>query len=183
MFNLRRLRTDPAFRLIEDRAQLTTPQLELAQRDLFNPFVPSGSSMRFSHQPASYSLPNGYRELLVPNRGRVSKVLIHPTKQTTFDAHRALFQPTAPLPNSASTLITSTSSATAKVGVNKEFFRQLLAIFKILIPRMTSKEVFLISAHTSFLLLRTYLSLLVAKLDGRLVGDLVNWHHARASRR
>lgn len=64
-------------------------------------------------------------------------------------------------------------SATARVGVNKEFFRQLRAIFKIIIPRPHSKEVFLIVAHTSFLLLRTYLSLLVAQLDGKLVGDLV----------
>jgi len=60
-----------------------------------------------------------------------------------------------------------------KVGVNKEFFRQLRAILRIIVPRKRSKEVILILAHSSFLLLRTYLSLLVAKLDGKLVGDLV----------
>ncbi|ORY47182.1 ABC transporter transmembrane region 2-domain-containing protein [Leucosporidium creatinivorum] len=137
----------------KDRSQLTTPQMELAQRDLYKP------------------LPNGSRELLVPNRGRVSKVLIHPTKQSTFDLHRPHFRPP---PSSTSISNPTASTATAKVGVNKEFFRQLSAIAKIIIPRMTSKEVFLIAAHTSFLLLRTYLSLLVAKLDGRLVGDLVS---------
>lgn len=119
-------------------------------------------------------LPNGSRELLVPNRGRVSKVLVHPTKASTFTAHRPYFTP------SPST--TSSSNGTARVGVNKEFFRQLKAIAKIIVPRMTSKEVFLIAAHTSFLLLRTYLSLLVAKLDGRLVGDLVS-RFRRSSRR
>lgn len=32
----------------------------------------------------------------------------------------------------------------------------------------------MIAAHTGFLLLRTWLSLLVARLDGKLVGDLVS---------
>jgi ATP-binding cassette subfamily D (ALD) long-chain fatty acid import protein len=62
----------------------------------------------------------------------------------------------------------------ARVGVNKKFLHELSAIFRILIPRWHSKEVFLIGLHTSFLVLRTYLSLLVAKLDGKLVGDLVS---------
>jgi len=61
-----------------------------------------------------------------------------------------------------------------RVGVNAAFFRQLRAIFRILIPRSSSKEVVLFAMHTSFLLLRTYLSLLVAKLDGILVRDLVS---------
>lgn len=113
-------------------------------------------------------LPNGSRELLVPNNGRVAKVLIHPTKQSTFAAHRPLF--TSP-PKS--------STVTAKVGVNKEFFRQVGAIMRIIIPRLYGKEAFLIAAHTSFLLLRTYLSLLVAQLDGKLVGDLVSLNFRR----
>lgn len=113
--------------------------------------------------PLTASLANGSRELLVPNNGRVAKVRIHPTKQSTFEAHRPLFVAPAKLAPGAS----------GKVGVNKEFFRQLGAILRIIIPRSHSKEVFLVAAHTFFLLLRTYLSLLVAQLDGRLVGDLV----------
>ena len=61
-----------------------------------------------------------------------------------------------------------------RVGVNAAFFKQLRAIFRILIPRSSSKEVVLFAMHTSFLLLRTYLSLLVAKLDGIIVRDLVS---------
>ncbi|GAA5919481.1 hypothetical protein JCM1841_002224 [Sporobolomyces salmonicolor] len=136
-----------------DQQELTTPQIELAQRDLFNP------------------LPNGSRELLVPNRGRVSKVVIRPTKSSTFAAHRPLFRRSPPAMSSP---VPTAAATAAKVGVNKEFFRQLGAIFRIIIPRVTSKEVWLIGAHTSFLLLRTYLSLLVAQLDGKLVGDLVS---------
>lgn len=136
-----------------DRVHLTTPQIELAQRDLYR------------------QLPNGTRELLVPSRGRVAKVLIHPTKQSTFDAHRPHF---CPPPSSSKAPVGKGAAGTVKVGVNKEFFRQLSAILKIIVPRVTSKEVFLIGAHTSFLLLRTYLSLLVAQLDGKLVASLVS---------
>ncbi|KAK4052640.1 ATP-binding cassette long-chain fatty acid transporter pxa1 [Microbotryomycetes sp. JL221] len=131
---------------------LSTPQLELAQRDLYKP------------------LPGGARELLVPNRGRVSKVVIRPTKPTTFQAHRKFFKPA----NKQQQQTNLKTTQQPRVGVNKEFFRQLKAIFKIIMPRWTSKEVLLVAAHTSFLLLRTWLSLLVAKLDGRLVGDLVS---------
>ncbi|BGP27281.1 peroxisomal ABC transporter [Rhodotorula toruloides] len=140
-----------------NRQMLTTPQIELAQRDLYNP------------------LPGGARELLVPARGRVSKVLIKPTKATTFARHRPLFRKPPPAPRSASTAAPPSAGAAAqRVGVNKEFFRQLAAIFRIIIPHATSKEVWLVGAHTAFLLLRTYLSLLVAQLDGKLVGDLVS---------
>ncbi|KWU44593.1 hypothetical protein RHOSPDRAFT_33921 [Rhodotorula sp. JG-1b] len=142
---------------------LTTPQIELAQRDLYNP------------------LPGGARELLVPNRGRVSKVTIRPTKATTFAAHRPLFRRAAAVGpavaaarRAGESVAASANAAAQRVGVNKEFFRQLAAIWRIIVPRATSKEVWLIGAHTSFLLLRTYLSLLVAQLDGKLVGDLVS---------
>lgn len=50
------------------------------------------------------------------------------------------------------------AAASAKrVGVNKEFFRQLSALFKVMVPRSNAKEVFIFALHTSFLILRTYL--------------------------
>ncbi|TNY22648.1 ABC transporter transmembrane region 2-domain-containing protein [Rhodotorula diobovata] len=137
---------------------LTTPQIEMAQRDLYNP------------------LPGGARELLVPTQGRVSKVVIRPTKASTFARHRPLFRkpPPAPSSSSSSKRAPTTAATAQRVGVNREFFRQLAAILRIIIPHATSKEVWLLGAHTTFLLLRTYLSLLVAQLDGKLVGDLVS---------
>ena len=42
-----------------------------------------------------------------------------------------------------------------------------------MVPRWTSKETGLLLSHSAFLLLRTYLSLLVARLDGDIVRDLV----------
>lgn len=43
-----------------------------------------------------------------------------------------------------------------------------------MVPRSNAKEIFIFCLHTSFLILRTYLSVLVARLDGRLVRDLVS---------
>jgi hypothetical protein len=42
-----------------------------------------------------------------------------------------------------------------------------------MIPRLTSKESMLLLLHTFFLISRTYLSLVVARLDGEIVRDLV----------
>jgi hypothetical protein len=60
-----------------------------------------------------------------------------------------------------------------KVGVNNEFFRQLKAIFKIILPSFRTKEALLIVLHSIFLVLRTWLSVVVARLDGRIVKNLV----------
>jgi hypothetical protein len=52
--------------------------------------------------------------------------------------------------------------------------RQLRVIlFRIALPKFRSKETLIVSAHSFFLVLRTVLSLAVAKLDGRIVKDLV----------
>lgn len=69
----------------------------------------------------------------------------------------------------------SVSSASAmRVGVDREFFRQLRAIFRIIFPRFRSREVYMFVLHTMFLVLRTYLSLLVARLDGYIVKSLIS---------
>lgn len=60
-----------------------------------------------------------------------------------------------------------------KVGVNREFFRNLLRLLKIIIPGWRSKELRLLMGHSVFLVLRTLLSVYVAELDGRLVSNLV----------
>src|SRR2546421_674322 len=71
---------------------------------------------------------DGSRIIYVPYRNSIAKVIIHPTKPTTFDAHRRLF----------------------------------------LNPPRAARF-----SHGTFLVLRTYLSLVVARLDGAIVRDLV----------
>ncbi|KAF1988948.1 hypothetical protein K402DRAFT_402164 [Aulographum hederae CBS 113979] len=60
-----------------------------------------------------------------------------------------------------------------KVEINREFFRNLMKLLKIVIPGWRSKELRLLISHSVFLVLRTLLSLYVAELDGRLVSSLV----------
>ncbi|KAJ1301992.1 hypothetical protein OPQ81_000827 [Rhizoctonia solani] len=81
----------------------------------------------------------GSKELLVPFRGRVSKVTITPTPSEVFVKTASRFPP---LP------------ANHKPSVNKAFFRQLSALLKIALRGQSA----LIVLHTFFLLLRTGLS-------------------------
>jgi ATP-binding cassette subfamily D (ALD) long-chain fatty acid import protein len=116
---------------------------------------------------------DGSRTIYVPYRDTTAKVVIHPTKDTTFDAHRRLFlqppraaglsdgsQPQVPPPQT-------------KPGLNLAFLHQFLSLMNIMIPRWKSKEAGLLVSHGFFLFTRTYLSLLVARLDGEIVRDLV----------
>jgi ATP-binding cassette subfamily D (ALD) long-chain fatty acid import protein len=60
-----------------------------------------------------------------------------------------------------------------RVEINREFFRNLLRLLKIVIPGIRSKELRLLISHSIFLVLRTLLSLYVAELDGKVVSALV----------
>jgi len=74
----------------------------------------------------------------------------------------------------------SSSSAGAAAGgkkqrveLNREFFKSLFRLIKIVIPGVRSKEAGLLLGHSVFLVIRTLISLYVAELDGRLVSNLV----------
>ena len=60
-----------------------------------------------------------------------------------------------------------------KVELNREFFRSLLRLLKIVVPGWRSKETRLLISHSFFLVLRTLISLRVAEMDGAIVKALV----------
>jgi len=93
----------------------------------------------------------------------MAEVRYRPTKKETFAKNKKMFTEV------------KGNSQMSKVGVNKHFFKQLLALLKVIIPKIRSKEVFILVMHSAFLVLRTYLSVVVAKLDGRIVRDLVSF--------
>ena len=64
--------------------------------------------------------------------------------------------------------------ASHKPSLDKTFLRQLLAILRIAFPSWRSKEALILVSHSFFLVLRTVLSVAVARLDGRIVRDLVS---------
>ncbi|KAM0398949.1 hypothetical protein ACHAPZ_006841 [Fusarium culmorum] len=60
-----------------------------------------------------------------------------------------------------------------KVELNREFFRSLLKLLKIVVPGWRSKESRLLMSHSFFLVLRTLISVRVAEMDGAIVKALV----------
>ncbi|KAK1072944.1 ATP-binding cassette long-chain fatty acid transporter pxa1 [Friedmanniomyces endolithicus] len=112
---------------------------------------------------------DGSRTIYVPYKDRTTGVTIHPTKNTTFDAHRRLFLN----PPREASMEDGVPPANIRPGLNMAFLYQFGALMRIMIPRASSKESGLLLTHAVFLLLRTYLSLVVARMDGEIVRDLV----------
>jgi ATP-binding cassette subfamily D (ALD) long-chain fatty acid import protein len=129
---------------------------------------------RLLRRNSGLRMKDGSRVIFVPYKDSTSKVTIHPTKPMTFDAHRRLFLN----PPRASGLTNGQTTPQipppqTKPGLNLAFLHQFLSLLSIMIPRWTSKETGLLLSHGMFLMLRTYISLVVARLDGEIVRDLV----------
>lgn len=117
--------------------------------------------------------------IYVPYKKTTAKVVISPTKSTTFDAHRRLF-----LEPPGGRGFRSGSSVgggegppvNTKPGLNLAFLHQFLSLLSIMIPRLTSKESFLLLMHTFFLVSRTYvprIHALVRRAESVLTGSAV----------
>jgi ATP-binding cassette, subfamily D (ALD), peroxisomal long-chain fatty acid import protein len=121
---------------------------------------------------------DGERIIFVPYRDSSAKVVIHPTKTTTFDAHRRLFlnPPRAARLGDVQATLPQAPPPLTKPGLNLAFLHQFLSLMSIMTPHWNSKESGLLLSQGLFLMFRTYLSLVVARLDGELVRDLVAGH-------
>jgi ATP-binding cassette subfamily D (ALD) long-chain fatty acid import protein len=60
-----------------------------------------------------------------------------------------------------------------RVELNREFFRSLLKLMRVVVPGWRSKEARLLISHSFFLVLRTLISVKVAAMDGAIVKSLV----------
>lgn len=116
---------------------------------------------------------DGSRTIYVPYRNSTSKVTIYPTRPTTFDAHRRLFLQPPRAAGLGDGYAPQVPPPQTKPGLNLAFLHQFLSLLNIMIPRWNSKETGLLLSHGVFLMMRTYLSLVVARLDGEIVRDLV----------
>ncbi|KIJ39058.1 hypothetical protein M422DRAFT_781181 [Sphaerobolus stellatus SS14] len=106
---------------------------------------------------------DGSKSILVPFRGRISKVKSTPLSETYMKATRKLF----PLLNSSQGQAPGSKPVKSQLG-------QLLSILRIAFPSVRSKQSLILLLHSTFLVLRTYLSVLVARLDGRIARDLIS---------
>lgn len=60
-----------------------------------------------------------------------------------------------------------------KVELNREFFRSLMKLLRIVIPGWRTRETQYLISHSIFLILRTVISLKVAAMDGAIVKALI----------
>ncbi|KAK9876399.1 hypothetical protein WA026_012710 [Henosepilachna vigintioctopunctata] len=72
-------------------------------------------------------------------------------------------------PKTQSAMSQRRKSRNAIPGLNLRFILQFLRLIRIMIPRVMSQEIALLSGHTFFLFLRTFLSIYVANLEGAIV--------------
>ncbi|KAG6821367.1 hypothetical protein H0H93_014164 [Arthromyces matolae] len=102
------------------------------------------------------------RTLLVPYRDRIARVKIKETLPSKFKLDAPFFPPLS-------------TSAKSKPNIDTAFLIQLRAIiFRVAFPSLWTKESSIVALHSLFLVLRTVLSVIVARLDGRLARHLVS---------
>lgn len=135
-------------------AVLLRTQVTLRKRKRDNTTLPDASDQ----QRLYVNNADGSKDILVPTKRGVSKVNVVPITEAQF-ARDARHFPVL---------------AAGKTAVDKSFLRQLVSVLRVAFPSWTSKQVGIVLLHSAFLVLRTYLSVVVAKLDGRIVRDLVN---------
>ena len=64
-------------------------------------------------------------------------------------------------------------NADKKKKIDKSFFLYLKNLLKICVPSLWSKEAGALALHTGFLVTRTMISIIIAKLDGTIVKAIV----------
>ncbi|KAI1269849.1 ABC transporter transmembrane region 2 [Xylariaceae sp. FL1019] len=120
-------------------------------------------------------------DLYVSNRTRISRAvyltlllaLVNRIRNAISEQKAASAREAAKRHSGTTSSDTPDSASKKKVELNREFFRSLLRLLKIVIPSASSQESRLLMSHSFFLVVRTLISLKVAEMDGAIVKALV----------
>ncbi|KAL1898677.1 ATP-binding cassette long-chain fatty acid transporter pxa2 [Ceratocystis pirilliformis] len=136
----------------------------------------------FHHEKSAKKIVSQLSALYLKHRSRISTAvwislflaLLNRIRNAVTAQKRASF----PSAKSTVALDASTDGTPApgkrrRVELNREFFRSLMRLIKIVIPGWKSKEARLLISHSFFLVVRTLISLKVAAMDGAIVKSLV----------
>ncbi|AEY95645.1 FACR128Cp [Eremothecium gossypii FDAG1] len=106
-------------------------------------------------------LKSGAREIHVPygDSERTKRVIIKPTHKDRYEHDRFLFK-------------YFDKGSESRIFYSR-FLAQLGILWKILIPRLADKNSLWLCLQVFFLVMRTWLSLLIARLDGHIVKDII----------
>ncbi|KAK7752302.1 ATP-binding cassette long-chain fatty acid transporter pxa2 [Diatrype stigma] len=123
-------------------------------------------------------------KLYVSNRTRISRAvylallvaLVNRTRNAISEQKAASAREAAKRASGTTSSDGTDATAKKKVELNREFFRSLLKLLKIVIPGWRSPEARLLASHSFFLVVRTLVSLKVAEMDGAIVKALVKGH-------
>lgn len=117
---------------------------------------------------SSTILKNGSREIFVPKgKGKFTRIIIPKPNNDTYAADKYLYSNFK-----KNQLILSLQQKNALFS--SKFLSQLTIIWRILVPKFSCKNSALLLAQCFFLIFRTWLSLIIAKLDGQLVKNLIS---------
>lgn len=120
-------------------------------------------------------------ELYVANRTRISRAvyltlliaLVNRVRHAISEQKAASAREQAKRRSGTTSSDGTDATAKKKVELNREFFRSLLRLLKIVVPSWRSKETRLLLSHSFFLVVRSLISLKVAEMDGAIVKALV----------
>lgn len=117
-------------------------------------------------------LKNGLREIFIPKGKGMTRIIIPKPSADKYAADKYLYK----------NFVIEQKMKQQKNILHSKFLNQLIIIWRILIPKLNTKNSYLLMSQCFFLIVRTWLSLLVAKLDGQLVKDLISGNGKKFSR-
>lgn len=125
---------------------------------------------------SSNILKNGAREIYIPKgKDKVTRIIIPKLNNDQYAADKYLYKDFV---RNQRILQQQQKGAI----FNSRFLNQLTIIWKILIPKFYCQNTSLLLSQCFFLIFRTWLSLLVAKLDGQIVKNLIAANGRKFSR-